>query len=276
MRIRNKMTEASDEGFGLLNSQFDQVFALTPSAEEYEGDLEKAIIDAKKGDEDAEIYLINKSKKMIFHVFWTNFIGKEASKKVIRNRLTNGEFNDFLSLVYIAFEKAIKAFKPSVYDTMKIGNFQYYLGHYLKAEAISWNTKEKDDPVNDAIYPDGMNSESESKGAGNGNAWDSMVGGADDDSLVDFFEAWNEFAESPELNEPLSTKIKTPRKAVLAQVLANEKSIPEIADELGVTKATLYSAINIGSIMKKYDIDQSTLARALSVDPDAVISPLKN
>ena len=263
------------ESYGTLNTQFDKMFALTPSAREYEDDLLGAIFDAKDGSEDAELFLINKSKKMIFHVFWTNFIGKSAPKKVIQARISNGEFYDFISLVYIAFDKAIKAFKTDVYDSVKIGNFQFYLGKYLKAEAISWNKKEDDDPVSGAINPDGMSTESESKGPNTGNAWDSIVGGAEDDSDADFLSNWAEFCADPRMNEPLSKKVSTPRKEVIAKVLSGEKTIPQIADELGVTKATLYSAVNISDILKDYDINQSDLAKKLATDPDAILSSLK-
>ena len=50
----------SDEGYGSLNNQFDRIFTLTPKAQEYEKDLEGAIADAKRGSDDAEIFLISK------------------------------------------------------------------------------------------------------------------------------------------------------------------------------------------------------------------------
>lgn len=272
--MAEQVKEAKEDNYGVLNSQFDELFAMTDKAREYEDDLIGAIFDAKEGDDDAEIFLLNKCKKMIFYTFWTNFIGKEASKKVIRMRIANGEFGDFLSLVYIAFEKAIKAFNPDEYQDMKIGNFQYYLGRYLKAEAISYNNKEDDDPTKGAVNPDGMTSETESKGAGTGNAWDSMVGGAEDEHDADFIEDWKEFCRDPRMNEPLSKKISTPRKVVIAKVLTGEKTVPQIADELGVTKATLYSALDIGDILKDHGITQSEMARYLKNDPDAILGPL--
>ena len=270
-----KLFETTEENYGELNSQFDELFIMTSSAKEYEGDLERAIEDAKDGNSDAELYLLNRCKKMIFYIFWTNFIGKEASKKVVKTRIDNGEFEDFLALVYIAFDKAIKAFKPSAYDNMKLGNFQYYLGRYLKAEAISWNIKEKEDPTMDSIRPDGMTSETESKGAGTGNAWDFLVGGTEDESTADFIEDWKLFAKSPELNEPLSKKVKTPRKKVLAQILDGKKSIPDIAKDLDVTKTTIYTAISdVGKVLKDYGIDRRTMTRVLKTDPDAILKPL--
>lgn len=273
----NSIREASSkEEYGALNAQFNNAFTMTPKAEAYEDDFLSALEDAKDGDADAEIYLINKSKKTIFHVFWTNFIGKEAPKKVIAMRIANDEFNDFLALVYIAFNKAIKAFKPDVYDDIKIGNFQYYLGRYLKAEAVSWNLKEKEDPINDSIHPDEMTSETESKGDGTGNAWDTLVGGVEDESTLDFIEDWKDFAKSPEMNEPFSKKVKTPRRKILARILGKEKSIPEIADELGVTKTTIYGAINsISSVLKNYSIDKNVLAKVLKSSPDTILKPLK-
>lgn len=272
--MAEQIKEAKEDNYGALNSQFDELFAMTDKAREYEDDILGAIFDAKEGDDDAEIFLLNKCKKMIFYTFWTNFIGKEASKKVIKMRIANGEFGDFLSLVYIAFEKAIKAFNPDEYQDMKIGNFQYYLGRYLKAEAISYNNKEDDDPTKGAINPDGMTSETESKGAGTGNAWDSMVGGAEDEHDADFLEDWKDFCRDPRMNEPLSKKISTPRKTVIAKVLTGEKTVPQIADELGVTKATLYSALDIGDILKDHGITQSEMARYLKIDPDAILGPL--
>lgn len=273
--IKTRLFEVTKEDYGELNSQFDEMFAMTSTAEEYEDDLEGAVEDAKVGNEDAELYLLNKCKKMIFYVFWTNFIGKEASKNAAKIRIANGEFEDFLALVYIAFDKAIKAFKPSAYDNMKLGNFQYYLGRYLKAEAISWNTKEKEDPVADSIHPDGMTSETESKGAGTGNAWDSLVGGTEDESTSDFIEDWKLFARSPELNEPLSKKVKTPRKKILAKILTGEKSIPDIAKDLDVTKTTIYTAISdVGKILKDFGIDRRTMAKVLKTDPNAILQPL--
>lgn len=273
--MASNLFEITKENYGELNSQFDEMFAMTSAAEEYEDNLEDAVEDAKGGNSDAELYLLNKCKKMIFYVFWTNFIGKETPKKVAKIRIANGEFEDFLALVYIAFDKAIKAFKPSAYDNMKLGNFQYYLGRYLKAEAISWNTKEKEDPTADSIRPDGMTSETESKCAGTGSAWDTLVGGTEDESTTDFIEDWKLFAKSPELNKPFSKKVKTSRKKVLAQVLTGEKSIPDIAKDLGVTKTTVYTAISdICKILKDYGIYQQAIAKALKTDPDAVLKPL--
>ena len=120
-----------------------------------------------------------------------------------------------------------------------------------------------------------MTSESESKGAGTGNAWDSFIGGSEDEHEEEFFSDWKDFCNDPRINEPLSKKVSTPRKAVLAKVLAGDKTIPQIADELGVTKATLYSALNIGSILKDHGIDQSEMSRYLRTDPDAILNPLK-
>ena len=271
-----KFLKESDEGYGSLNNQFDRVFTLTPKAQEYEKDLEGAIADAKRGSDDAEIFLISKCKKMIFHVFWANFIGEKASKRVIARRLANDEFNDFLSLVYIAFEKAIKAFSLASYDKVKIGNFQYYLGRYLKAEAISYNTRENDDPSSKAIRPDSVTSETESKGSGTGNAWDYIVGGAEDENYVDFLENWKDFCNDPRMSEPLSKKIKTPRKLVLAKILSGDKTIPQIADELGITKATLYSAIDIGDILSDNGIEQSEMAKYLKAYPDELINKLRS
>ena len=42
-----------------------------------------------------------------------------------------------------------------------------------------------------------------------------------------------------------------------------------------MTKATLYSALDIGDILKDHGITQSEMARQLSINPDAILDPLK-
>ena len=78
---------------------------------------------------------------MCYYVFWKVFIGSAASAKVIKARLDNGDFSDFIGIMYVAFDKAIKSFKPKIYKdgTMKIGNWQYWFGQYLRMDAISKN-----------------------------------------------------------------------------------------------------------------------------------------
>lgn len=264
--------ETEDTGYGSLNSEFNKIFKLTPESLKYADNLEEAIFDAKNGNDDAELYLLNKSKNMIFSVFWKNFIGKEASKRVMKLRISNGAFHDFVSLIYIAFEKAVKAFDPKKYSKIKIGNFQYYLGRYLKAEAISYNIKKSSDPLDSAISPDGM--DSENKEEGNRSAWDSFVGGKEDEYERDFIDSWKDFCNDPRMNDYLSKKVKKPLRQVLKTVLSGKYSIPQIAEKLGITKASLYNAIDIGDILKDYNIDQSELSKYLRSDPDLLLKYL--
>lgn len=263
--------ETEDTGYGSLNSEFNKIFKLTPESLKYADNIEEAIADAKDGNDDAELYLLNKSKNMIFHVFWKNFIGKEASKRVMKLRIANGAFNDFVSLIYIAFEKAVKAFDIKKYSKIKIGNFQYYLGRYLKAEAISYNTKNKSDPLDSAISPDGMDTEKEE---GNRSAWDSFVGGKEDEYDSDFIDSWKDFCNDPRMNDSLSKKVKKPLRQVLKTVLSGKYTIPQIAEKLGITKASLYNAIDIGDILKDYNIDQSEMSKYLRTDPDLLLKYL--
>lgn len=266
---------------GSLSSKFDEEFfnsvypgsgykAYVASVNE---DLGKIIEDAKAGNEYAECYLIIAARKMCYYIFWKVFIGSAASGKVIKARLDNGDFSDFIGIMYIAFDKAIKSFKPKVYKdgTMKIGNWQYWFGQYLRMDAISENIKRSKDPNEGALNPDGMD-DSEKGGA---TAWDKLTGDNATELDVDDFSAdWRDFCNDPEMNESASKKVDVPKRKILAMVLKG-KSIPEIASELDVAKNTIYAAMNVGDLMKKYNIDQGELAQKLHNDPDFIIGCLE-
>ena len=266
---------------GSLSSKFDAEFfnSVSPGRgyKEYVAsvgdDLGKIIEDAKAGNEYAECYLIIAARKMCYYVFWKVFIGSAASAKVIKARLDNGDFNDFIGIMYIAFDKAIKSFKPKIYKdgTMKIGNWQYWFGQYLRMDAISENIQRAKDPNENALNPDGMD-DSEKGGA---TAWDKLTGeNATEIDVDDFSADWRDFCNDSEMNESSSKKVNVPKRKILAMALRG-KSIPEIASELGVAKNTIYAAMNVGDLMKKYDIDQNELARKLHDDPDLVIGMLE-
>lgn len=292
----NKLLEAKasedDESFqsfkqellssGNIKSQFDEIFYsnIYPGSgyktyiSENEDDLFQVIEDAKEGNEFATYYLLDNAKQMIYYVFWKNFIGAKASGKIIKRRLDNGDFNEFISLIFIAFSKAIESFKPKVYKNggVKIGNWQYWLGQYLKAEAISYNKERMNDPLNDAIQPDTMDP-SEKGGA---TAWDKITGGKVRSTADDsFLDSWAELCDDPELDELCSRKVEMTKRELVAEILAQERSIPEIAAEIGVTKNTLYTAANIGGLLRKYDISQEDLAQRLHDDPDMLIQMLR-
>lgn len=266
---------------GSLSSKFDEEFfnsvypgsgykAYVASVNE---DLGKIIEDAKAGNEYAECYLIIAARKMCYYIFWKVFIGSAASGKVIKARLDNGDFSDFIGIMYIAFDKAIKSFKPKVYKdgTMKIGNWQYWFGQYLRMDAISENVQRAKDPNENALNPDGMD-DSEKGGA---TAWDKLTGDNATELDVDDFSAdWRDFCNDPEMNESASKKVDVPKRKILAMVLKG-KSIPEIASELDVAKNTIYAAMNVGDLMKKYNIDQGELAQKLHNDPDFIIGCLE-
>ena len=266
---------------GSLSSKFDEEFfnsvypgsgykAYVASVNE---DLGKIIEDAKAGNEYAECYLIIAARKMCYYIFWKVFIGSAASGKVIKARLDNGDFSDFIGIMYIAFDKAIKSFKPKVYKdgTMKIGNWQYWFGQYLRMDAISENVQRAKDPNENALNPDGMD-DSEKGGA---TAWDKLTGDNATELDVDDFSAdWRDFCNDPEMNESASKKVDVPKRKILAMVLKG-KSMPEIASELDVAKNTIYAAMNVGDLMKKYNIDQGELAQKLHNDPDLVIGMLE-
>ena len=266
---------------GSLSSKFDEEFfnsvypgsgykAYVASVGE---DLGKIIEDAKAGNEYAECYLIIAARKMCYYIFWKVFIGSAASAKVIKARLDNGDFSDFIGIMYIAFDKAIKSFKPKVYKdgTMKIGNWQYWFGQYLRMDAISENVQRAKDPNENALNPDGMD-DSEKGGA---TAWDKLTGDNATELDVDDFSAdWRDFCNDPEMNQSASKKVDVPKRKILAMVLKG-KSIPEIASELDVAKNTIYAAMNVGDLMKKYNIDQGELAQKLHNDPDLVIGMLE-
>ena len=276
MEFRNEL-----KANGSLSSKFDDEFfnsvypgsgykAYVASVGE---DLGKIIEDAKAGNEYAECYLIIAARKMCYYVFWKVFIGSAASAKVIKARLDNGDFSDFIGIVYIAFDKAIKSFKPKIYKdgTMKIGNWQYWFGQYLRMDAISENIQRAKDPNENALNPDGMD-DSEKGGA---TAWDKLTGeNATEIDVDDFSADWRDFCNDPEMNESASKKVNVPKRKILAMALRG-KSIPEIASELGVAKNTIYAAMNFENLLKKYDIDQNELARKLHDDPDLVIGMLE-
>lgn len=276
MEFRNEL-----KANGSLSSKFDEEFfnsvypgsgykAYVASVNE---DLGKIIEDAKAGNEYAECYLIIAARKMCYYIFWKVFIGSAASGKVIKARLDNGDFSDFIGIMYIAFDKAIKSFKPKVYKdgTMKIGNWQYWFGQYLRMDAISENVQRAKDPNENALNPDGMD-DSEKGGA---TAWDKLTGDNATELDVDDFSAdWRDFCNDPEMNESASKKVDVPKRKILAMVLKG-KSIPEIASELDVAKNTIYAAMNVGDLMKKYNIDQGELAQKLHNDPDFIIGCLE-
>ena len=276
MEFRNEL-----KANGSLSSKFDDEFfnSVYPGRgyKDYvasvDEDLSKIIEDAKAGNEYAECYLIIAARKMCYYVFWKVFIGSAASAKVIKARLDNGDFSDFIGIMYVAFDKAIKSFKPKIYKdgTMKIGNWQYWFGQYLRMDAISENVQRAKDPNENALNPDGMD-DSEKGGA---TAWDKLTGeNATEIDVDDFSADWRDFCNDPEMNESASKKVNVPKRKILAMVLKG-KSIPEIASELDVAKNTIYAAMNVGDLMKKYNIDQRDLARKLHNDPDFVIGMLE-
>lgn len=276
MEFRNEL-----KANGSLSSKFDEEFfnSVYPGSgykayvASVNDDLRKIIEDAKAGNEYAECYLIIAARKMCYYIFWKVFIGSAASGKVIKARLDNGDFSDFIGIMYIAFDKAIKSFKPKVYKdgTMKIGNWQYWFGQYLRMDAISENVKRAKDPNENALNPDGMD-DSEKGGA---TAWDKLTGDNATELDVDDFSAdWRDFCNDPEMNESASKKVDVPKRKILAMVLKG-KSIPEIASELDVAKNTIYAAMNVGDLMKKYNIDQGELAQKLHNDPDFIIGCLE-
>lgn len=276
MEFRNEL-----KANGSLSSKFDDEFfnsvypgsgykAYVASVGE---DLGKIIEDAKAGNEYAECYLIIAARKMCYYVFWKIFIGSAASAKVIKARLDNGDFSNFIGIMYIAFDKAIKSFKPKIYKdgTMKIGNWQYWFGQYLRMDAISENIQRAKDPNENALNPDGMD-DSEKGGA---TAWDKLTGeNATEFSFDDFSADWRDFCNDPEMNESASKKVNVPKRKILAMALKG-KSIPEIASELDVAKNTIYAAMDFGDLLKKYGIDQRDLAKKLHDDPDLVIGMLE-
>lgn len=276
MEFRNEL-----KANGSLSSKFDDEFfnsvypgsgykAYVASVGE---DLGKIIEDAKAGNEYAECYLIIAARKMCYYVFWKVFIGSAASAKVIKARLDNGDFSDFIGIMYVAFDKAIKSFKPKIYKdgTMKIGNWQYWFGQYLRMDAISENVQRAKDPNENALNPDGMD-DSEKGGA---TAWDKLTGeNATEFSFDDFSADWRDFCNDPEMNESASKKVNVPKRKILAMALKG-KSIPEIASELDVAKNTIYAAMDFGDLLKKYGIDQRELAKKLHDDPDLVIGMLE-
>lgn len=276
MEFRNEL-----KANGSLSSKFDDEFfnSVYPGRgyKDYvasvDEDLGKIIEDAKAGNEYAECYLIIAARKMCYYIFWKVFIGSAASGKVIKARLDNGDFSDFIGIMYIAFDKAIKSFKPKIYKdgTMKIGNWQYWFGQYLRMDAISENIQRAKDPNENALNPDGMD-DSEKGGA---TAWDKLTGeNATEIDVDDFSADWREFCNDPEMNESASKKVDVPKRKILAMALRG-KSIPEIASELDVAKNTIYAAMDFGDLLKKYGIDQRELARKLHDDPDFVIGMLE-
>lgn len=276
MEFRNEL-----KANGSLSSKFDDEFfnSVYPGRgyKDYvasvDEDLGKIIEDAKAGNEYAECYLIIAARKMCYYVFWKVFIGSAASAKVIKARLDNGDFSDFIGIMYVAFDKAIKSFKPKIYKdgTMKIGNWQYWFGQYLRMDAISENVQRAKDPNENALNPDGMD-DSEKGGA---TAWDKLTGeNATEFSFDDFSADWRDFCNDPEMNESASKKVNVPKRKILAMALKG-KSIPEIASELDVAKNTIYAAMDFGDLLKKYGIDQRELAKKLHDDPDLVIGMLE-
>lgn len=263
---------------GSLSSKFDKEFfdAVYPGSgykeyvESTNKDLATIITDAKADNEYAECYLLIAARKMAYFVFWKVFIGANASGKVVRRRLDNGDFGEFISLMYIAFNKAIKSFNLDKYKTLKLGNWQYWFGQYLRMDCISENIKRSHDE--DAIHPDGME-DSEKGGA---TAWDKVTGDENAHHLdVDeFTPSWKEFCDDPALDARCNKNVDAPLRNIIADVLEG-KTVPEIAAEYGVSKNTLYSAVDVGPLLKQHDISQSELAKMLHTDPDKVLRMLR-
>lgn len=282
---RNDYREFKDElaANGSLTSKFDKEFfdAIYPGKgyKDYlasvEEDLGTIINDAKAGNEYAECYLLIAARKMCYYVFWKVFIGHSASAKVIATRLNNGDFGEFIGIMFIAFDKAIKSFKPKIYKdgTMKIGNWQYWYGQYLRMDCISENVQRAKDPIEGAMAPDGMD-DSERGGA---TAWDKVTGEEHASHLEtdDFFSSWKEFCDDPELDESCSKKVSLPKRKLIADILAGDKSLPEIAEEYGVAKNTLYAAANVGPLLAAHDVNQEELAKALHDDPERLLGMLR-
>lgn len=290
--FRENSAEDDPEGFeefkqeltnnGEIKSQLDNTFykSIYPGQgyndylKSNENDLLKIIDDAKNGNDFATYYLLNKAKQMIYYVFWKNFIGAKASPKIIKRRLDNGEFNDFISLVFIAFAKAIKSFKPSVYRSgeVKIGNWQYWLGQYLRMDAIAYNRDKMADPSENALNPDTM----EKSEKGSASAWDKLTADISQNDEDDFLDSWADFCTDPSLDEPVSKRLPISRRQILADVLSQKETIPEVAKKYDVAKNTIYSAISIGDLLKKYNISQEEFARHLHNDPDGIVRTLRH
>lgn len=266
---------------GSLTSKFDREFfdAVYPGSgykeyvESTNKDLATIITDAKAGNEYAECYLLIAARKMAYFVFWKVFIGSAASAKVIRQRLDNGDFGEFIGIMYIAFDKAIKSFRIDKYKTLKLGNWQYWFGQYLRMDCISENVHRSRDPDEAAIRPDGME-DSEKGGA---TAWDKVTGEENAYHLDtdEFTASWQEFCDDPELDKPCNKKVDVPLRYIIADVLEGKKTLPEIAADYGVSKNTLYSAVNVGHLLSSHDVDQNELAKQLHTDPDKVLKMLR-
>lgn len=273
--IFGRMEEATDKVDDVLSKEFYK--AVYPGkgydkyVEENEKDLKKIIEDAKNSNDFAECYLILNSKARIFGVFWDNFIGRAASNAVKRRRINNNEFNDFIGLIFIAFDKAIRSFDLKKYTDLKLGNWQYWFGQYLKREAISENIRNMNETPADSIHPDTVSNEDDK-----GNYWDKIAMTDDAPYEGDFDDNWIKFCNSKEMNSTFTNKIDLKKRDLLADVLRGDRSINMIASDYGVAGNTIRVAMNVGYILDKYGISQEELARNLRDDSDFVLRALSS
>ena len=292
-----------------FNSAFDAYFTANKSYKDYAAevgdDLAQVIDDAKNGSgedqENARYYLIINAKDMIYKVCWNNFLkvkpiklplsekdkldGKKdtlkdqvrtvaLSNKELAARLNNGGFEDFCPFVFIALDKCLKAFNSDKYDKVKIGNWQWYFGRYLKAEAIMENYDIYiNNPTENAIHPDSEND----VGVGDAAAsyWDDLqgnnVGLASNQEHDEFTDAWADLCNDSSLDSS-----KDDVRGIVADLLRG-KEISEIAANRGCSKNKIrYSiAASFGDLCKKYDISQSDLAQNLHKNPDKLLRMLE-
>lgn len=272
--VFSTIIEAQDNMRDVLTREFYSAIYPGKGYDDYlkdnEGDLRKIITDAKKSNDFAECYLILKSKERVFGVFWNNFLGKASSNVIKKRRINNGDFNEFIGLIFIAFDKAIKSFDLKKYKNLTLGNWQYWFGQYLKREAISENTRNMNAGPANTIHPDTVGDEDDSAGG----YWDKIA--SHDDTLFDgdFEKNWKEFCSSPEMNSKFSAKIDKKRKEILADVLKGDRTVNMIASDYGVAGNTIRSAINVGDLLRRYDITQEDLGKYLHDDPDFILGSL--
>lgn len=266
-----------------LDDKFFNYFKVGPGYEDYiKGKDFKEILNDAKGkstsedEEFAKYYLIVNSRKRLYGVFWKNFIGANATDSIRKARLLQGAFEDFCGIIYLALEKALESFgkgKRGGYSgDVDLKGWQYWFGQYVMGDAKAHNIANMQDPLEQAINPDGMIGP---EGETSASLWDKLMG--DNASELDFSEFhynWKDLAADPKLSEPI--KGGSTMAEVIAAYFAGD-SIADIASNLNVAKNTLRYNIfpAFGELCIKYGIDQGELSDMLHNDPDFLISTLK-
>lgn len=271
-----------------LGNIFDNYYKLDSKVEQKflndnNNDFDSILQAARDGDSTAKIYLIKSCKNRLLKVFWVNFLGKSANGKIIRARIANGDFEDFLGIVYDAFDKAINSFDESRYvdGTDKLHSFQYWMGQYAKNDSIASNVASNKDLINRSIHPDSMSGDSDDENNTSDRQWDKLTAGLSEKNTIEeedaFLSQWKKAAQDPEW------KGKYPWGKILKYLLKGN-SVADTATKFGCSKNTIRNKIftiddtpgMLERILTKYELTIDDFRDAVNkYGFDTILSELK-